>query len=213
MSKYNFDFDWQEIPGFMQSRIINFFDQETFFKEDEYDKWKTNLEKYVDTIPEEKQIIALEKGIEYGEKCLDWHIKNECHNVDRCPINESWTRRNAIAKKHLKSLQTFLNTQSDSNTSDKPTNKEFTTARQVLAMHYIFEYMKVKNVDNSEKARFIEFLTGKNYKNIYDAVRDPITSKKGLLRKEDLIFIRGYFQKLGLLEIIKMIENEIDIPE
>jgi len=92
-------------------------------------------------------------------------------------------------------------------------NPEFTTARQVLAMHYLFEYTKVVGIDQTEKAHFIEFLTGKNYKNIYDAVRSPLATKDGNLRKGDLRYIRPYFEKLGLREIVKMIDNELDKPD
>jgi len=97
--------------------------------------------------------------------------------------------------------------------TDTPKRKEFTTARQVLAMHYLFEYCQVRNIDQSNKARFIEFLTGKNYKNIYDAVCNPLARKNKDFRKSDLQYIRTYFENLGLFEIVKAIGNELDKPE
>jgi hypothetical protein len=88
-----------------------------------------------------------------------------------------------------------------------------TTAQQVLMMHYIFEYCQVKNIDQTHKANFIEFFTGKNEKNIYDAVRSPLATKKGDFRKRDLQAIRPYFENIGLFEIVKMINNELNKPE
>jgi hypothetical protein len=92
-------------------------------------------------------------------------------------------------------------------------NPEFTTARQVLAMHYLFEYCQVRGVDQSKKAEFIEFLTGKNYKNIYDTVRNPLATKTGNFKKGDLQYIRTFFENLGLSEIVKAIGNELDKPD
>ena len=94
-------------------------------------------------------------------------------------------------------------------------NKEFTIARQVLAIHYLLEYSKIKNIDNSVKARFIQFLTGRepgasDIKNttIYKKVRNPLSKDDKTLAK-DLNYIRKHFEDLGLTEIAKMITNEI----
>jgi len=95
----------------------------------------------------------------------------------------------------------------------KMKNPKFTTAQQVLAMHYIFENFQVRGVDQSAKARFIEFLTGKSYKNIYDAVCNPMATKSKDFRKKDLQFIRPFFENLGLTEIVKMINNQLDKPD
>jgi len=92
-------------------------------------------------------------------------------------------------------------------------NPEHTTPRQVLAMYYIFEQLQVRGIDQTEKARFIEFLTGKNYKNIYDSIRRPLATSTGNLRREDLQYIRPLFENLGLTEIVKSINNELDKPD
>lgn len=92
-------------------------------------------------------------------------------------------------------------------------NPDFTTARQVLALHYLLEYRQVKGIDQTHKARFIEFLTGKNYKNIYDLVRSPLATKQGKFRRADLQFVRTYFENLGLTEIVKMINNQLEKPD
>jgi hypothetical protein len=88
--------------------------------------------------------------------------------------------------------------------------KEFTTARQVLAVHYLLKYSNVKNVDKTEIARFIQFLTGKNFDNIYKKLQNPFkTNDKSL--KEDLRFVREYFERLGMSEVVKMINNELNV--
>ena len=68
----------------------------------------------------------------------------------------------------------------------------------------------MKNIDNTNIAKFIEFLTNKNSKNIYDSVRNPLASKDKNFRKKDLNYIKPYFENLGLNEITKMIDNEIN---
>jgi hypothetical protein len=88
-------------------------------------------------------------------------------------------------------------------------NKEYTTSRQVLAVHYLLKYCQVKNIDMTEKARFIQFLTGKNYDNIYKRVQSPLNGNDRHM-SEDLKFVRGYFERLGMKEIAKMISNELD---
>jgi hypothetical protein len=85
---------------------------------------------------------------------------------------------------------------------------EFTTARQVLAIHYLLKYSKADRASNADIARFIEFLTSKNYKNIYKKVCNPLGSRDKELN-EDLRFVRSFFEKLGLTEIVRMINNEI----
>jgi hypothetical protein len=99
-------------------------------------------------------------------------------------------------------------TVSVSDLSDK--SKEFTTARQVLAIHYLLKYSNVKNVDKTEIARFIQFLTDKNFDNIYKKLQNPFKLNNKSL-KEDLRFIRDYFERLGVLEVVKMINNEINV--
>ena len=87
-------------------------------------------------------------------------------------------------------------------------SKDFTTARQVLAVHYLLKYTQVKNVDKTEIARFIQFLTGKNYDNIYKKLQNPFKINEKFLN-EDLRFIRDYFERLGMSEVVRMINGEM----
>ena len=86
--------------------------------------------------------------------------------------------------------------------------KAFSTRRQVLAIHYLMKYCQVKGVDQKVIARFIEFLTSKNEGNIYDWVRNPLSGSAQKV-KEDLTYVRKYFEEFGMQEIVRMINNEI----
>ncbi len=93
--------------------------------------------------------------------------------------------------------------------------KDSTTARQVLALHYIFEQLELNNseVDRTIKADFAEFLTGRNNKNLYDAFQNPFVTKSKQFRHDDLHYIRTYFEKLGLSKIVKEINEQLAQPK
>lgn len=91
----------------------------------------------------------------------------------------------------------------------KKKHKDFTTARQVLAMYYLFEFLKVENIDRTIKARFIEFLTCKNYDSIYDKLEKPFKDNPTTARK-DLQYVRQHFENLGLMDIARMISNDME---
>jgi len=109
-------------------------------------------------------------------------------------------------KEFLKTANSITEPSSTSDNLEK--SKDFTTARQVLTVHYLLKFANVKNVDKTEIARFIQFLTGKNFDNIYKKLQSPFKLNDKSLR-EDLRFVRDYFERLGLFEIVKMINNEI----
>ena len=98
-------------------------------------------------------------------------------------------------------------------------NPAFTTSRQVLALYYLLneiDHKGMAQIDRTEKARFIEFLTGKNYDNIYSALSNPF---KGLDKKNpkktliDLEYISQYFENLGLQSIVTKIKNDSNTQE
>ena len=97
---------------------------------------------------------------------------------------------------------------------ENPKNREFTTARQVLAVYYLLnevDQKAVNQIDRTEKARFIEFLTGKNYKNIYKTLSDPFkgfNNKNNKRILNDLEYIKVYFTKLGLQSIVDKIDSD-----
>lgn len=85
-------------------------------------------------------------------------------------------------------------------------NPEFTTNRQVIAMGFILKELGVRNVDKKVQSQFIEFLTGKNEKEIYDRVREldqTIYNWKG----RDGKYVQDWFTKLGLTDLAQKIDN------
>lgn len=107
------------------------------------------------------------------------------------------------------------------NKLDNGKNAEHTTARQVLAMHYILGELGVTamSIDRTEIARFIQFLTGKELNakdikntNIYKRVGNLLShSEKS--NEADLQYIRNYFEKIGLVKIAEKISKEIASKE
>jgi hypothetical protein len=91
---------------------------------------------------------------------------------------------------------------------DKSLNKKHTTARQVSAMHFIFDSLGVDKKNISAKAEFIHFLTGKSYGNIKNRVSNPYNLSEKVF-VEDMRYIREFFSNLGLDNIVKKINSEI----
>ncbi len=94
--------------------------------------------------------------------------------------------------------------------------KEFTTSRQILAIHYLFEFANIKNCDQTEKARFVRFLIGKELGNtkienttIYKKVRSPLKTTDSEMKK-DLRYVKEFFKKLNHQDIVNAITKEID---
>jgi hypothetical protein len=209
-------FDFEDLPTYIVQRgIVWKFENEKFSKDDEYHEWLRGLTDFLNSIPSEYRLKALMKGIEYGKKIYKFHLDNECNNLNNCALNQSWQRRIALAEQLLEQVMPIEKTQTDSEVEPERKNKEFTTARQVLALHFIFEQLQVRSheIDRTVKAKFVEFLTGKNYKNIYDALENPFISKDKKFRFEDLQFIRKYFEDIGLNEIVKAINNQLERPK
>jgi hypothetical protein len=89
-------------------------------------------------------------------------------------------------------------------------NPEFTINRQVIAVCYLLKSLGV-TANNSEKARFIEFLTDKNQKEIYKrvlAIDDTVYNLEG----KDALYVRDWFLKLGLTELAKEIDDVLGRP-
>jgi hypothetical protein len=117
----------------------------------------------------------------------------------------------------LKKTESIVN---DNIGDKKESKKEFTTGRQVLAIHYLMDELNVLGkTDKTEIARFIQFLTGRETgvakiqdTTIYQKVKTPFPANDKQLEK-DLRFIRNYFEKLGLQNIAEKISKEIGSKE
>lgn len=92
-------------------------------------------------------------------------------------------------------------------------NKDFTTKRQVLAMYYLFNEIgcTTATVDRTVQARFIEFMTGKNYDSIYKTLSDPfkaLSNTKNIDAIKDMEYIKNQFINLELKGIAERIERD-----
>lgn len=90
-----------------------------------------------------------------------------------------------------------------------PLAGKLTATQQVLAVNYFLKYLRVKDTDKTVIARFLAVLNGgKNYKDIYDKVRDTTLISKN--DHADALFIAGLFEQMKQPEIAKLIENDLD---
>jgi hypothetical protein len=82
---------------------------------------------------------------------------------------------------------------------------EFTIARRVLAMRYIFKGLgiEVEEGNYSAVARFIQFMTGNDYTSIYKKVCSPL--KEGKKGNEDLRYVRERFEDMNYLKFEELI--------
>lgn len=160
---------------------------------------------------EEVQNLFIEKVIQEIEKQKTENIFNgdqaKRNNSIKAIVNQ------LLEYKHAKSSQVV-------EPERKLTNPKFTLHRQCLAMYYLLKYSNVKlkvGVNDTDVARFIQLVTGRG--NDSTEIRNTSTYKvyRKIFNKEDkrnyqdLVFIKPYFEKLGLSEIVKMIDNDMDI--
>jgi hypothetical protein len=223
IDKVEIDFDG--LPNdIINYGILTNFENRLFMNCPDSAEWNRNWKSYLTTIPEKFKVRTIKKGIEYGKKALDYYLKNEYNpKVHETWIQDTWQRRIELAEDILIDYQPteplYGGLSAADITSETGHPKEFTTARQVLAINYLLDYCKVENVDRTAKARFIQFITGKesgasNIRNttIYKRLGNLLNPDDNVSTK-DLQFIRVYFEDLGLFEIAKMIQKEISKRE
>ena len=123
-----------------------------------------------------------------------------------------------INKKHQVIMPKPKNN-SNTKINENNINKEFTVRRQVLAIHYLLKSVKYRDDNKSEKARLIQFLTGRESTvtkikdtNIIKIVDNLFPNSDNALYK-DLNYIREFFEKLGIKEIVDEINKEISKKE
>lgn len=100
-------------------------------------------------------------------------------------------------------------------------NKAFTARRRALAIHYLDKHFKINPTGNKlPLAEFAHFLTGNTQDKIYKVLRNPLAYNTDSVKKkaeetiwEDLKFIRLYFIRLELPEVVKFIDNDMDSIE
>lgn len=214
IDKVNIDFE--ELPDWViQKGIIWKFEKQHKQSENEYNKWKEDYYALFESVPEEHILKTITKGIEYAKKIYQFHLQNECSDPQKCVLNQSWQRRIVIAENLLKQVKpapvAILETEE---TQGK--NKGFTSARQVLAIHYLLIEAGISPVDNlTVVARFVQFVTGREINakriqdtTIYKRVVQPFKLNDDELQK-DLIYVKKFFETLNLSTIVAQIDQEI----
>lgn len=101
-------------------------------------------------------------------------------------------------------------------------NREFTTARRVLAIHYLLDGFQVDFGNKQAEVRFIKFLIDRDESDIKaklteirerenppDKRSKKVVPRSAKQRQEDLPFIRPYFEDLKLTRITNAIDDEI----
>jgi hypothetical protein len=159
------------------------------------------VKKHLETLPDTKEKIKFLLEIKTENQQMVQFDFNIPSFAEKCELEIQKLKQQMALEKANRSP-------AESHSESIKRNPEFTTARQVLAVHYLLRHAKAPNVNKTEIARFIEFLTGKNYDSIYKKVREPLKLKDNEAKK-DLEFVKGYFLKLELPEVVRMIDNEI----
>lgn len=88
-----------------------------------------------------------------------------------------------------------------------------TIMQQNLVVFYLLEYGKIMdyNIDDTIYAHLIRFLTGKNYHGVRKVWAKTILKSSGERRIKDLRTVRGFFVAINADEIVKMIDNDINL--
>ncbi|THU34207.1 hypothetical protein FAM09_24625 [Niastella caeni] len=211
------DIDFEDLPKYVvQHGIVRMFEGEHFRKDADYMEWQNKLITFLNTISDQYVLKSLQKGVEYAQKVYYYHLQNECRDRNNCALNETWERRIALAEQLIEKLVPKVAVEDMNREETGGKNKDFTTARQVLALHYLLKQLGINIVDNpSSIAKFIQFLTGREVNanriqdtTIYKKVVKPFNLNDKTL-KRDLEFIIPFFKEIGLMAAVKDIEDEI----
>lgn len=172
------------------------------FPSDSVQRFESEVQTALDT-------LTMPEKIRFLKMCIinfEHDIKADVELI-LADIGDGYYKRCKRALTKYEQLAALEEEQSLPTTSRNP---DFTTARQVLAVHFLLlaAGMRQDSIDKTVEARLIEFLTGKNYRNIYDFVRQPFKDSNKESGK-DLKFIKPYFEKLGLTQVIALIEKEL----
>src|SRR5205085_2802880 len=84
--------------------------------------------------------------------------------------------------------------------------------QNLLAIYYLLQYAKA-NCHNTKKAKFASFITGFSNNTLRQQWSNIHWKKdeKGLDWESDMKIVRGYFEELGLPEVVKSIDNDLNL--
>ncbi len=219
--------DLGRFDAFNDADIISFFDFEETVKEaSKIADLRERLNYYHSEIAE-KELYCVQYNDDSFVLALCKSFTHKCNRaieITENHLNKSTKYTQKTQAEPMAIIQPIeTNTQSENNPAIETElppettakgNPAFTTSRQVLAIYYLLNEIDrkgINQVDKTEKAKFIEFLTGKNYNNIYKALSNPF---KGLDRKNpksflnDMEYVSNHFEKLGLQSIVQKINAD-----
>ena len=169
--------------------------------------------------------VKKEQEDEYIEKCrrmvelIDFQEKNGISINPTYAEIEEWEKepeeRNVAQRQIQIQEQSQEQSQEHNQEQDyKPVPEtDITLNRQFLALYYMLNELdnKAFSRNKSEIARFIQMLTGKNYDNIYKRTKNPIkdpSERTSAKYQSDIQFVKDCFRNLGLVGIVRKIEND-----
>lgn len=174
----------------------------------DFERVKKHLETLTDAKAKIKYLIEIKT--EYRQNTTDWNVweHRDGKTFDaKCEME--------ISKiKNLLSLE-----QPPTQPKAKPQLGGYTNAQLVLIFYYFFKQNGLeprKNIDISPLAKFIHLITGKEFKAVtssdfYKKLQTVPNFKTDKELINDLEAIKPLFKKVQLNEVVKMIENEIDL--
>jgi hypothetical protein len=167
----------------------------------DFDKMKLHLETLTDIKAKIKYLIEIKT--EYQQQDVLTQIQGDWFD-DKCD-------KEIKKLKKLMALDSSDKTQSEAQGQPVNHSPEHTTARQVLAIYFLLQYTKT-DCPNTAKADFIAFLTNKSRERIRQFLSGLYKSKNENYTKweKDMRYVRAHFEALGLTEIVKMIDNELN---
>lgn len=182
----NLDIEWEEIA--------------TTKRKDAF----AEILKHLETLPTEKERIAFliqeKTKDEQSSFSNDWDkLLGEKTLAEKCELEIN--KRKELLK--LEGIQTAPK-------DNVKKHKDLTLDRATLALNYLLTHAKA-NCHNTEKAKFISFLTGYSEKQIAQKL-SKLHKKEDenyIAYQRDLKIISQYFAKLGLTNITSQIENDL----
>ena len=173
--------------------------------------------------------VKKEQEDEYIEKCrrmvdlIDFQEKNGISINPTYAEIEEWEKEPEERNVAQRQIQIQEQSQEQSQEHNQEHNQEqdykpvpetdITLNRQFLALYYMLNELdnKAFSRNKSEIARFIQMLTGKNYDNIYKRTKNPLkdpSERTSAKYQSDIQFVKDCFRNLGLVGIVRKIEND-----
>ena len=146
-----------ELPFDTKPDIFEFFGKTTNHEDDE---WMNKIKDRLHQMPARYRLQFLDVGSGNMQIERAKHLET-CQSPITCPAIRGIENRTLMIETVKEDLDLPTDPVFQEERESPKKTKEFTTARQVLAVHYLMKCLNVQ-VDKTEIAQLIVFLTGKN---------------------------------------------------